>query len=163
MPNSVIKRALGLEGARIEGESIIVSARPRRRAPRCPVCGRRCDAYDTPRVREAPMPPQAASGAVAGLRFPRGSVAPLTGAWRPCGSPWATSRRGHAPCSRVRVARTSTPHHHPRTRTKEQQPICRSGVRAAARNRPGLRTSTSRQAVPRAEAVYAKRREGQTA
>lgn len=52
MPNSVLKIALGLggavvEGVRIEGESIIVSARPRRRAPRCPVCGRRCDAYDT--------------------------------------------------------------------------------------------------------------------
>ena len=52
MLKSVLKRALGLggavvEGVRIEGESIIVSARPRKRAPRCPVCGRRCDGYDT--------------------------------------------------------------------------------------------------------------------
>ena len=51
MPNSVLKEALGLgrsviEGVRIEGGSTIISARPRRRAPRCPVCGRRCDGYD---------------------------------------------------------------------------------------------------------------------
>lgn len=51
MQKSVLKRALGLgtavvEGVRIEGESIIVTARPRRAAPRCPVCGRRCDGYD---------------------------------------------------------------------------------------------------------------------
>lgn len=51
MQESVLKRALGLgtavvEGARIEGDSIIVSARPRRAAPRCPVCGRRRDGYD---------------------------------------------------------------------------------------------------------------------
>lgn len=51
MQKSLLKRALGLgaavvEGARIEGESIIVAARPRRAAPRCPVCGRRCDGYD---------------------------------------------------------------------------------------------------------------------
>ena len=51
MPNSLLKKALQLgpavvEGARIEGDSIIVSARPRRRAPRCPECGRRCGLYD---------------------------------------------------------------------------------------------------------------------
>lgn len=51
MQKSVLKRALGLgtavvEGVGIEGESIIVSARPRRAAPRCPACGRRCDGYD---------------------------------------------------------------------------------------------------------------------
>ena len=51
MPNSVLKEALGLgrsviEGVRIEGGSTIVSAGPRRRAPGCPVCGRRCDGYD---------------------------------------------------------------------------------------------------------------------
>lgn len=39
MPNSVLKEALGLgrsviEGVRIEGGSTIISARPRRRAPR---------------------------------------------------------------------------------------------------------------------------------
>jgi transposase len=49
---SILKKSLGLggavvEGARIEGDSIIVSARPRRAAPRCPECGRRCRAYDT--------------------------------------------------------------------------------------------------------------------
>ena len=61
MPNSLLKRALGLErtvieGARIEGDSIIVSVRPRRAAPRCPVCGRRCAAYDRlgPRRWRAP-------------------------------------------------------------------------------------------------------------
>lgn len=52
MQESVLKRALGLgpavvEGVGIEGESIIVAARPRRAAPRCPVRGRRCDGYDT--------------------------------------------------------------------------------------------------------------------
>ena len=52
MQKSVLKTALGLdpavvEGAGIEGDSIMVSARPRRPAPRCPVCGRRCDGYDT--------------------------------------------------------------------------------------------------------------------
>ena len=52
MLKSVLKRALGLgtavvEGARIEGESTIVSARPRRAALRCPACGRRCDGHDT--------------------------------------------------------------------------------------------------------------------
>lgn len=51
MQKSVLKRALGLgtavvEGVGIEGKSIIVSARPRRAAPRCPACGRRCDGYD---------------------------------------------------------------------------------------------------------------------
>lgn len=61
MLNSLLKRALGLErtvieGARIEGDSIIVSVRPRRAAPRCPVCGRRCAAYDRlgPRRWRAP-------------------------------------------------------------------------------------------------------------
>lgn len=51
MWKSILKNGLGLAGAvvesaRIEGDSIIVSARPRRRAPRCPVCGRLCDGYD---------------------------------------------------------------------------------------------------------------------
>lgn len=51
MYKSIAKKGAGLDGAvvesiRIEGDSIIVSARPRKRAPRCPVCGRRCDAYD---------------------------------------------------------------------------------------------------------------------
>lgn len=56
MLNSLLKRALGLErtvveGVGIEGDSIIVSVRPRRAAPRCPVCGRRCAAYDRLRPR----------------------------------------------------------------------------------------------------------------
>lgn len=57
MLKSVLKTALGLEGAvvegvRIEGESIIVSARPRRAAPRCPVCGRQCEVnLNLPRIR----------------------------------------------------------------------------------------------------------------
>lgn len=56
MLNSLLKRTLGLErtvveGARIEGDSIIVSVRPRRAAPRRPVCGRRCVAYDRLRPR----------------------------------------------------------------------------------------------------------------
>ena len=89
-----------------------------------------------------------------GLRSPWGSGAPLTSAWRPCGSPGATSPRSRARCSSVRAARTSTPHHHPRRRAREQQPICRSGVRAAARNRPDLRTSNSQQAMPRAAKQY---------
>lgn len=52
MLKSALKRALGLgtavvEGARIEGESTIVSARPRRAALRRPACGRRRDGHDT--------------------------------------------------------------------------------------------------------------------
>lgn len=51
MLNSLLKRALGLERTVVEGDSIIVSVRPRRAAPRCPVCGRRCAAYDRLRPR----------------------------------------------------------------------------------------------------------------
>ena len=48
---SLLKKSLGLRGAvvesvREEGCSVIVSARPRRRSPRCPVCGKACGAYD---------------------------------------------------------------------------------------------------------------------
>lgn len=51
MYKSIAKKGAGLDGAlvesiRIEGDSIIVSARPRKRTPRRPVCGGRCDAYD---------------------------------------------------------------------------------------------------------------------
>ena len=51
MWKSILKNGLGLAGAvvesaRIEGDSITVSARPRRRAPRRPVRGRPCDGYD---------------------------------------------------------------------------------------------------------------------
>lgn len=66
MLNSLLKRALGLErtvveGVRIEGDSIIVSVRPRRAAPRCPVCGRRCAAYDRLRPRRWRAPDLGAS------------------------------------------------------------------------------------------------------
>ena len=48
MWKSILKNGLGpagavVESARIEGDSTIVSARPRRRAPRRPACGRLCD------------------------------------------------------------------------------------------------------------------------
>lgn len=51
MWRSMLKNGLGpagavVESARIEGDSITVSARPRRRAPRRPACGRLCDGYD---------------------------------------------------------------------------------------------------------------------
>lgn len=66
MLNSLLKRALGLErtvveGVRIEGDSIIVSVRPRRAAARCPVCGRRCAAYDRLRPRRWRAPDLGAS------------------------------------------------------------------------------------------------------
>lgn len=66
MLNSLLKRTLGLErtvveGARIEGDSIIVSVRPRRAAPRRPVCGRRCVAYDRLRPRRWRAPGLGAS------------------------------------------------------------------------------------------------------
>lgn len=66
MLNSLLKRALGLErtvveGVRIEGDSIIASVRPRRAAPRCPVCGRRCAAYDRLRPRRWRAPDLGAS------------------------------------------------------------------------------------------------------
>ena len=52
MPCRTLRKCRGLdgavvEGARIEGDSIVVCARPRKAAPRCPECGRRCAAYDT--------------------------------------------------------------------------------------------------------------------
>ena len=54
MSNNVLRETLGsdrsmIEGAGIEGGSTIVSASSRRRAPRCPVCSRRCGGYDRPR------------------------------------------------------------------------------------------------------------------
>lgn len=56
MYKSITKKGAGLDGAvvesiRIEGDSIIVSARPRKRAPRCPVCGGALR-----RLRQAPGP-----------------------------------------------------------------------------------------------------------
>ena len=52
MNASLLKKCLGLgeavvESVRGEGDSIVVCARPRKAAPRCPECGRRCAAYDT--------------------------------------------------------------------------------------------------------------------
>ena len=85
MPNSVLKEALGLgrsviEGVRIEGGSTIISARPRRRAPRCPVCGRRCDGWDRLATRRwratdlsaPPMPPRVRAPARGAPRARRG-------------------------------------------------------------------------------------------
>ena len=51
MHDSLLKNSLGLAGAvvesvRDEAGDVVVSARPRKAAPRCPVCGRRCRAYD---------------------------------------------------------------------------------------------------------------------
>ena len=48
---SLRKKSLGLRGAvaesaRVEGGSVIVSARPRKRSPRRPVCGKARGAYD---------------------------------------------------------------------------------------------------------------------
>lgn len=51
---SLLKKLLGLplavvESARFEGDALVVSTRPRKgRLCRCPECGRRCAAYDTP-------------------------------------------------------------------------------------------------------------------
>lgn len=104
-------------------------------------------------VGKAPMPPRGGFGAVAGsdsLGDPERRSRTHDGRAEAQGDVATESRSlflGDA-------ARTSTPHHHPRTRTKEQQPICRSGVRAAARNRPGLRTPNSQQAMPRAAEQY---------
>lgn len=66
MPDSVPEGALGpvrsvTGGAGVEGGPAIVTAGPRRRAPGCPVCGRRCDGYDRlarDRPRRLPMPPR---------------------------------------------------------------------------------------------------------
>ena len=51
MHDSLLKNSLGLAGAvvesaREEAGDVVVAARPRKAAPRCPVCGRRCRAYD---------------------------------------------------------------------------------------------------------------------
>ena len=51
MRTSLLKKCLGLAGAVVESAreehgDVIVRARPRKAAPRCPVCGRRCRAYD---------------------------------------------------------------------------------------------------------------------
>ena len=52
MNASLLKKCMGLgeavvESVRGEGGSIVVCARPRKAAPRCPECGRRRAAYDT--------------------------------------------------------------------------------------------------------------------
>jgi transposase len=50
---SILRLALGLAktvllGARVEGDRVVVSVRPHEsRRRRCPVCGRRCDVYDS--------------------------------------------------------------------------------------------------------------------
>ena len=61
MDNSLLERALGLEGAVVtgweeRGGDVVVDARPRASGTRYPVCGRRCPAYDTlaPRLWRAP-------------------------------------------------------------------------------------------------------------
>ena len=51
MHDSLLKNSLGLAGAvvesvREEAGDVVVAARPRKAAPRCPVCGRCCRAYD---------------------------------------------------------------------------------------------------------------------
>ena len=80
------------------------------------------------------------------------------------GRPWSPAGSVAPPGARPAESRAEpTPHHHPWTSRHTQQPICRSGVRAAVRSRPDLRPFSLHQAMPRAEAVYAKRCEGQTA
>ena len=50
------------------------------------------------------------------------------------GRPWSSARPVALPCARPGELRAGpTPHHHPWTNREMQQPICRSGVRAAAR------------------------------
>lgn len=52
MDNSILKKALGLEGAVVlgleerAGGDVVVDVRPRAASARCPACGRRCGAYD---------------------------------------------------------------------------------------------------------------------
>lgn len=126
--------------------------------------------------RRGAMPPRlpglGGTGRLGSVR-PRGRRSRLRGCREPRarrgsrgarGRPWSPMRPAASPRARPEGSRAgATPHHHPWTSRGMQQPICRSGVRAAARNRPDLRTSNSHQAMPRAEAVYAQRREGQTA
>lgn len=94
MQKSVLKRALGLgtavvEGVGIEGESIIVAAGPRRAAPRCPVRGRRCDGYDALPARRWRAP--GAGSARRGVeRAPRRVECPGRGV-RAGAVPWARS------------------------------------------------------------------------
>lgn len=94
MQKSVLKRALGLgtavvEGVGIEGESIIVAAGPRRAAPRRPVRGRRCDGYDALPARRWRAP--GAGSARRGVeRGPRRVECPGRGV-RAGAVPWARS------------------------------------------------------------------------
>ena len=96
MLKSVLKRALGLgtavvEGARIEGESTIVSARPRRAALRCPACGRRCDGHDTLPARRWRAPDVGAARCYVEYA-PRRVERPEHGV-RAEAVPWARARR----------------------------------------------------------------------
>lgn len=87
------------------GESIIVSARPRRAAFRCPACGRRCDGYDTLPARRWRAPDVGSAGATSSTRrgassarntgcAPRPSRGPAprrAGSPRPSRTPWCGS------------------------------------------------------------------------
>lgn len=79
MCKSMAEKGAGLDGAvvesiRIKGDSIIVSARPRKRAPRCPVCGRRCDAYDRLPAPQVAGARRRGSQALRGVRADKGRV-----------------------------------------------------------------------------------------
>ena len=94
MQESALKTALGLgpavaEGARTEGDSMIVSARPRGAAPRCPVCGRRCDGYDTLPARRR-RAPDVGSARCYVEHAPRRAVCPEHGV-KAEAVPWARS------------------------------------------------------------------------
>lgn len=126
-----------------------------------------CDPASAPR-----FPGLGGTGRIRSVR-PRGRRRRLRGCREPRarrgshgarGRPWSSARPVALPCARPGELRAGpTPHHHPWTNREMQQPICRSGVRAAARSRPDLRPFPLHQAMPRAEAVDAQRREGQTA
>lgn len=126
-----------------------------------------CDPVSAPR-----LPGLGGTGRIRSVR-PRGRHRRLRGCREPRarrgshgarGRPWSPARPVALPCARSGGSRAEpTPHHHPWTSRETQQPICRSGVRAAARSRPDLRPFSLHQAMPRAEAVDAQRCEGQTA
>ena len=115
MWRSMLKNGLGLAGAvvesaRIEGDSIIVSARPRGRAPRRPVRGRPCDGYDRlparSRARHRPVPRRllvhrrhrrAREGGVAGGREGPGAQAPARWAEEGRGGPAGPCEEGQGP------------------------------------------------------------------
>ena len=139
MPDSVPEEALGpvrsvTGGAGVEGGPAIVSARPRRRAPRRPVCGRRCDGWDRLATRGRLGGP--------GSRCPRAPRTSRGDRGRRCGAA-VCPRRGYARRSApTRPTRRASPAAGSRGRSRCRTPAFARLSREAGRKQEGILRST---------------------